>query len=77
MKFLIDQNLSPLVAKLLRDAGHDAIHIREIGMERSDDADILDRAAADDQTIVSEDTGLRDASRRTGDEPPVGRPVAT
>jgi predicted nuclease of predicted toxin-antitoxin system len=56
VRFLVDQNLSPLVAKLLRDAGHDAIHTREIGMERSDDADIFDRAAAEDRTIVSADT---------------------
>lgn len=56
MRFLVDQNLSPLVAKLLRDAGHDAIHTREIGMATSDDADIFDRAAAEGRTIVSADT---------------------
>ena len=56
MRFLVDQNLSPLVAKLLREAGHDAIHTREIGMATADDADIFDRAAAEDRTIVSADT---------------------
>lgn len=56
MRFLVDQNLSPLVAKLLRDAGHDAIHTREIGMATSDDASIFDRAATEDRTILSADT---------------------
>lgn len=37
MRFLVDQNLSPHVAEHLRDAGHEAVHTREIGMERSDD----------------------------------------
>jgi predicted nuclease of predicted toxin-antitoxin system len=56
VRFLVDQNLSPLVAKLLRDAGHDAIHTREIGMATSDDASIFDRAATEDRTILSADT---------------------
>lgn len=56
MRFLVDQNLSPQVAELLRDAGHEAVHTREVGMERSDDDAIFDRAAAEDRTIVSADT---------------------
>ena len=37
MKFLIDQNRSPHLAKLLREAGHDAMHASEMGLERSDE----------------------------------------
>ena len=44
------------LAELLRDAGHDAVHTREIGMARSSDAEIFDRAAQEARTIVSADT---------------------
>lgn len=44
MKFLLDQNQSPLLADLLNAAGHDAIHTRDIGLSRAPDVDVLTRA---------------------------------
>jgi predicted nuclease of predicted toxin-antitoxin system len=32
MRLLIDENLSPRVARLLRDAGHEAAHVTEVGL---------------------------------------------
>ena len=56
MRFLIDNALSPLLATLLNHAGHDALHVREIALQQSEDAAIFDRAAADGRVVVSADT---------------------
>ena len=56
MKLLIDNALSPLVAEGLRQAGHDVVHVRDIGLQEAPDDVILDRAQADQRVIVSADT---------------------
>lgn len=56
MRFLVDNALSPVLATLLEQAGHDALHVRSIGLHRSDDVVIFDRAAAEDRIVVSADT---------------------
>lgn len=56
MKFLVDNALSPRLADSLREAGHDAVHVREIGLAAADDAMVFDHAAADACIIVSADT---------------------
>ena len=56
MRFLVDNALSPILAILLEQAGHDALHVRAIELHRSDDVVIFDRAAVEDRIVVSADT---------------------
>jgi len=56
MRFLVDNALSPALATLLQQAGHDADHVRAMGLQRADDEVIFDRAATEDRVLVSADT---------------------
>ena len=56
MRSLIDNALSPIMADGLRQSGHDAIHVRDLGLAAADDAMIFERAERDQRVIVSADT---------------------
>ncbi len=52
----MDNSLSPLVAEGLCNAGHDAAHVREYGMQRAEDPEIFDCAFHEERIIISSDT---------------------
>jgi predicted nuclease of predicted toxin-antitoxin system len=56
VKFLIDNNLSPLLANELKSAGHDAVHIRDLGMQAAPDEAVLEQARVGEQILISADT---------------------
>ena len=56
MKFLVDNNLSLLLADALKAAGHDAAHLRDLGMQAATDHVVLEHARADERILVSADT---------------------
>jgi hypothetical protein len=56
MRFLVDQCLSPDFAVVLAETGHDVVHVRDLGMQRAGDPEVLDLARRDDRVLVSADT---------------------
>jgi predicted nuclease of predicted toxin-antitoxin system len=56
VRLLIDANLSPRLAARLRAAGHDAVHVADIGMLAASDQAILAHAASSGLVIISADT---------------------
>jgi predicted nuclease of predicted toxin-antitoxin system len=53
VRFLIDNALSPDVARLLCKAGHDAVHVREYGLRDAKDLVITERASLEERILVS------------------------
>ncbi|MBN1352298.1 DUF5615 family PIN-like protein [candidate division KSB1 bacterium] len=56
MRFLVDNALSPQVSEGLKQAGHDAIHVRDCGMRSGDDEEIFIMAASENRIVISADT---------------------
>jgi predicted nuclease of predicted toxin-antitoxin system len=56
VRFLVDENLPPRLAKLLAASGHDAVHVRDLAAASAPDSAIMALAADQDRVIVSADT---------------------
>jgi len=66
VRLLIDENLPPRIATLLSEAGHDAVHVRDLDAAGASDPQIIDLALADGRTIVSADTDFGALLASTG-----------
>ena len=54
MRFLLDEMYGERVAELLTDRGHDAVHVRSVGLGGAPDADVLARAVDERRVVVTE-----------------------
>ena len=63
MKILIDMNLSPVWAKVLRSAGFDAIHWSDVGDPAAPDTELFESAALNGQVIFTNDLDFGATSR--------------
>ena len=55
MRFLVDAQLPPALARWLREQGHEATHVVDIGLQGADDLTIAARAETDGAVLMSKD----------------------
>jgi predicted nuclease of predicted toxin-antitoxin system len=55
MRFLADAGISPKTVDFLRRAGHDAVHVRELAMQRASDRGVAERARSDGRILLTFD----------------------
>jgi predicted nuclease of predicted toxin-antitoxin system len=59
-RFIVDEALPRLLASAIRAAGHEAVHIREIGLQGSSDAVVFDYAQREGAVLVTPDLEFGD-----------------
>ena len=70
MKFLADMNMSMSTVQYLRNSGHDAIHLREQGLERAPDTVVLQKAREEGRIILTFDLDFGDLMASSKEELP-------
>lgn len=70
MRLLVDENLSPRVAELLRDAGFDAVHVLDRGLGGAPDASVSALAVSEGRSVVSADSDFATLLAMTQDTAP-------
>jgi hypothetical protein len=66
MRFLLDMGISPRTGEHLKARGHEALHLREVALERMADPDILAKARREVDAVracASRSYGWSDGNR--------------
>jgi predicted nuclease of predicted toxin-antitoxin system len=71
MRFLVDAQLPPALARWLSDRGHDATHVMDHGMTAASDREIWQHAQRSDAIIVSKDEDFANLAALHQDGPRV------
>ncbi|MFA5263018.1 MAG: DUF5615 family PIN-like protein [Opitutaceae bacterium] len=69
MKFLIDAQLPPALARWLQEAGHEAAHLQDLGLRDADDAVVWATAQRTGAIIITKDEDFAARSVRVTDAP--------
>jgi predicted nuclease of predicted toxin-antitoxin system len=66
VRFLADMGVGMNVVRELRAGGHDAIHLRDEGLQRLPDPDIFAKAIAEDRIVLTFDLDFADIVAAAG-----------
>ncbi|MCU0788283.1 MAG: DUF5615 family PIN-like protein [Verrucomicrobia bacterium] len=65
MKFIVDAQLPPALALWLREAGHDAQAVREVGLREADDSEIWNHALTVGAALITKDEDFQMRGQQT------------
>ena len=71
MKFIVDQQLPPILVKWFEERGHRAEHVFFAGLSEADDPVIWNRALAESLIIVTKDTDFAERRLRESTGPTI------
>jgi predicted nuclease of predicted toxin-antitoxin system len=60
MRFLANAGISPQTVQFLSELGHDAVHVRTLGLERATDDELVDRAREESCVLITFDLDFGD-----------------
>jgi len=60
MRFLADAGISPKTVELLKQLGHEATHVRTLGLQRAPDTQVIQRARSDGSIVLTFDLDFGD-----------------
>jgi predicted nuclease of predicted toxin-antitoxin system len=66
VKLLIDESLQQDLARIFTEAGHDAVHVADLGLGGATDNEVLARAGVDARIVVTADTDFGTLLALTG-----------
>jgi len=67
MRFLVDACVDVRVAEWLRGQGHDAVHLREQGLQRLADGEIFRKAVAENRCVLTFDLDFGEIAALAGE----------
>jgi predicted nuclease of predicted toxin-antitoxin system len=71
MRFVVDAQLPPDLARFLRERGHEAWPVRDVGLRDAEDGDIWDYASRDQVVVVTKDEDFARRALSSRKAPPI------
>jgi predicted nuclease of predicted toxin-antitoxin system len=69
VKFIVDAQLPPALARHLRESGYNAYAVREVGLRDAKDSEIWRYAAQEQAVIITKDEDFAERSLYSQDQP--------
>jgi predicted nuclease of predicted toxin-antitoxin system len=66
MRFLANMGISPMTVAFLRQAGHEAVHLHEEGLDTLPDSQILQKARTESRVLLTSDLDFGDLLAASG-----------